>query len=1099
MKFDSLEGKTIHEIIEKRLNQASSQKNNVDKLEVTSRINPIRASFAQERLWYLHQLQPNDTSYNTYFAFTLSGDLDELALKEALNMIVQRHESLRTTFREIDGKAFQIIVDSEEIKINFVDLSNTRFERQFLLNIVNTPFSLQEGPLFQVHLIKLEASKHILLFNMHHIIFDGWSAGIFMDELTTLYEANVKGDKCDLVPIKYQYADFSNWQRKHLTVERMGRYLKYWADKLKGAPPYIELPYDKMRPSILNSEGDLYKIIIPEKIANEIRNLSKKEGVTLFMTLLSAFYILIYKYTKQKDIVIGSPIAARTSKEIESIIGFFVNMVCLRGEICENQEFKSFLREVMDTCIEAYSNQDLPFEKLIEELQPERDLSRTPIFQVMFELQHGSHTFSIEGLEVNSIEDSVITSKYDLSIIIEDLEDGSLVVNFEYSTNLFNRDTIVRMANNFQNIIKNVIANPDAMISEIEVMTKSEKDKLLLEWTDTKRSFVKDKSFFELFIEQVTKTPNNIAVMDEEGTLTYKEIYLLSNEISKRLMLSGASNETVVGLLGNRDRYYLASILAIFQVGGVYLPLDPNYPIQRIKHILQQSKCKTILFSSTSEEEVQNLDLNDLLNYSVQTVNLDEIIKNKIQMDLCSIAKVFPENLAYIIFTSGSTGLPKGTMIEHRNMMNHLFSKIVDLKLTSRDTVAQTASQCFDISIWQFLTTILVGGRIRIYSDQTVMDPTLLLEKVKNDRVTVMETTPSYLKLFIEEAVKSNYCNQLLRFMLVTGEQSDSKLLKNWIKAFNDTEIINAYGPAECADDVTMYRVNNINHLQPGIAPIGKAINNIKIYILDNELNLLPIGSKGEIFVGGAGVGRGYINNPKATANKFLPDPYSNRLGERLYRTGDLGRYRMDGTIEFLGRIDNQIKIRGFRIEIEEVEVNLLQHDSISDVVVTIHIDKNMEKYLIAYVVLEQGNNNITDWDLRDELEKKIPKYMIPSQYIFMDKLPLSPNGKIDRKLLPIPNVNNSINEFIPISTDTEKALALIWTEVLGEKNIGKRDNFFNIGGHSLLAIQVISRSRVKFNVPLPVSSIFEVPTLGKLADYIDTLCWVMNVSQAEH
>lgn len=1089
------ERKSIQELISQRLQSNAAHDRQRERMERVPRDRPVRASFAQERLWYFQQFQPNDTSYNTRFAFHVKGPLNEFALRQTLNELVKRHEALRTTIVEIEGEAYQKINDPYSIPLHTKDFSGFFSEervKQYVEQTVNKPFDLEAGPLFEAHLIRIDSGHHILLFHMHHIVFDGWSVGIFMNDLKNLYESYCRKQRHTLEPLAYQYADFSAWQRKTLTDEQIDKHLQYWLTKLDGAPQTIELPYDKARSPVQSSRGNLLKLVLAADCAEKVREFSRQEGTTLFITMLTAFYILLYKYTKQSDLLIGSPIAARTSKELESIIGFFVNMICLRGTVREEATFRDLVREVKNVCLEAYTHQDLPFEKLVEKLQPERDLSRSPLFQVMFEVQHGSHTVSIEGLEIESMEDSSVTSKYDLSLIVEDIEDGSLVLNFEYCTDLFEDETIKRFGSNFIHFVKTIVSQPDQKVSESDIICESEKRTLLVEWTDTSKEFASKQDYYTLFRKQALQTPDNIAAQDDNGHYTYAQLLHFADRISLHLRQSGVGLEDVVGLLGKRDFSYLASIIAILQCGAVYVPLDPGYPEQRIRYILQQSKCKLLLQTGTLESESDTWTAQADGSLAHRVLRLEDVRS----AEPCEEEKraaapiISPMNAAYTIFTSGSTGLPKGSMVEHQGLMNHLFSKIDDFRLTARDTIAQTASQCFDISVWQFLAILLVGGKVRIYREETVHDPALLLELAERDAVTVMEATPAYLKVLLQAAKDCGSSNKALKHMLVTGEQADSKLLKDWLDAFPATTIVNAYGPSECSDDVTLYHVRDATVLPPGLAPIGKAISNMRVYILDDSLQLLPIGAKGEIYIGGVGVGRGYIHHPRMTADRFLPDPFRSEKGARLFRTGDLGRYRSDGTLEFLGRADNQVKLRGFRIELEEIEANVKRIEFVQNAAVTVQPDHNGEKQLVAYVVLKEKQKEVASSQLQKELEKILPKYMIPACFVQLEALPLSPNGKIDRKSLPAPQFRD-VSKTVPPTTKTEKELAAIWSEILGVSQIGKTDHFFDIGGHSLLGIQVVARARKTFNVPLPVSCIFEAPTLESMADAIDTIKWI--------
>jgi amino acid adenylation domain-containing protein len=972
---------------------------------------------------------------------------------------------------------------------------------------------------------------------MHHIISDGWSMALFTSELTALYQAYISGKPSPLPELEIQYADFSLWQRTYIG-DVLNEQLAYWEKQLADAPPLLTLPTDHPRPAVQSYRGDYLSFTLPKELTKSLKQLSQQQSCTLFMTLQAAFALLLSRYSGLDDILVGTPIANRQQKEIEPLIGFFVNTLVLRNDLSGNPTFLEFLRSVRQVALDAYQHQALPFERLVESLQPERTLSQNPIFQVMFDMQNTRQShFELELVTVTPLEVPESTAKFDLSLSMEEEEESlSLMGWWEYSTDLFEEATISRMASHFQTLLEAIVANPSQPIGHLPLLTEAERHQLLREWNDTLWPSagvdrVKlpggiqiddpfDKCFHQLFEEQVERTPEAIAALFENQQLTYSELNTRANHLSRILVESGVEAEKIVGLLGERNLDFLTGILAIFKAGGVYLPLDPFLPVERLSHMMKQSQATLILASKTKRVEQRLSEIKgrgeiQVLWLDQQPTLSDNPCSPPFSDNPCS-PRCGPNNLAYIIFTSGSTGLPKGAMIEHKGMLNHLYAIWLDFELTSRDTVAQNASQCFDISVWQFLLPLIVGGRVHIFSNEVARDPEELLAQVAANGITILEVVPSLLRVMLESNVEhdpstcSGHRLSKLRWLIPTGEALPPELSRQWFKRYPDIPMMNAYGPAECADDVTFYPLYEPPAPDVVNMPIGRPVINMQMYILDPHLQPVPIGVAGELYIGGIGVGRGYLHDAQRTKQAFMNDPFGRpppspltplkrtprskpTLGEgegvragRLYKTGDWGRYLPDGNIEFLGRIDHQVKIRGFRIELGEIEAALTQHPKVQEAVVIVREEGG--KRLVAYLVTSGAGmlrkEPVNNHELRRHLSVKLPATMIPSAFVQLEAMPLTPNGKIDRRKFPVPDSSSLAltGTYLPPRNSTEQQLVHIWQEVLGLHSVGVRENFFDLGGHSLLAVRLMALIQQHFGVNLALATLFQNPTIEQLA-----------------
>lgn len=1041
------------------------------------------ASFAQQRLWLLDQVHPGSAAYNLFFTVRINMLLNGETLAQSLDALSQRHEVLRTAFGVRDGQPVQLIFPDMKVPLTIIDMQHLPASeredelRRLALEEVQRPFDLASGPLLRVTLFQLEPEASLLLLTIHHIIFDGWSAHIFFRELAALYRQFDAGSSAPLPALPVQYADFAVWQREQLQGELLEEQLAYWKKQLAGAPTALELPIDRPRPPLPTSPGATLLFALPRSLTDELKALSRKEGISLFTLLVTSFQTLLYRYTGQDDLLLGIDAADRGQAETEGLIGCFVNTLVLRGNLTGNPTFRELLGRTWQGISGAYAHQDLPIEYLVRELQPERSVGQNPFFQVMLSLDPPG---APSDWEMTAMPLESGAAKFDLSLEMQDQAQG-LLTYLEYNTDLFDAATIERLTGHWQTLLEGIVADPEQRIADLPLLTEAEWQQQAIAWNATQTAYPERQCFHELFEAQVERTPQAVAVICEQEQLSYQELNRRANQLARHLQEQGVGPESIVPLLAERGIPFLTAMLAIFKAGGAYLPLDPRHPPSRIRHILAHSAARLLLATKDfapllaqalngTEVSPQVVYFEDLHFDGEETANLP--------------VRAAPRNLAYVIYTSGSTGLPKGAMLEQRGMINHLYAKIGALDITAGDSVAQTASQCFDISVWQFLAALLVGGRTHIFPDSVAHDPMRLLQQVEQHQVSILETVPSLLRVMLEsiEGGSSSYPRlERLRWLVPTGEALPPEFCRRWLSVYPYIPLLNAYGPTECSDDVTHYPIFAPLAERQVHTPIGRPINNIRLYILDQRLRPLPVGVSGELYVGGAGVGRGYLNDARRTAEAFVPDPFSDIPASRLYRTGDLARYLADGTIEFLGRVDHQVKIRGYRIELGEIEALLRQHGSVQDVVVVVREDIPGNRALVAYVVPTEGGAGD---GLRDYLKEKLPEYMVPSAFVLLEALPLTPNGKLDRRSLPAPEYGVG-EQFLAPATPLHHQLVRIWEELLEVRPVGIRDNFFDLGGHSLLVVSLVDRIEQETGKKLALATLFAGPTVEQLAEAI--------------
>ena len=1072
--------------------------NNSDRITKYPKMDYPPLSYAQSRLWFLDKLEEASFAYNLPFPVRIEGNLNDKALEESLKYVLNRHCILRTSFPENEGKPFQKVNEIGNHIIDEVDAvgnsinEKEEWTRDFITEQVRMPFDLSQGPLYNLKLIRLDDNLNVLLMIFHHIVLDGWGIDLMLNEIGICYQAFSGGKELNLPELDIQYVDYSIWHNEWMNSNQAESQLNYWKEELSQAPSLLQLPLVKPRPAVQTLNGATECFEVDSQLLNSLKELARINECSLFMVLFAAFNVLLYRYSHQDDILIGTTIANRNRAETEDLIGLFANTIVLRSDLSGDPTFSEFLLQVKTKALTAYANQDIPFEKVVEEVKPERSLSHTPLFQILFELQDisskGNNYFS--GLKMTSMEPENISAKFDMNLLFL-ISNEKLLGNLEYNCDLFDKEYIQRFVAHYINLLKTIVGNPQIRIDELQYISKEELEQVN-RWNNTHENFPLHASYDELFVGIVRKYPDKIAAVEGEINLTYDELNKRAELLASELQANGAGPERVVAILADRSARFLVSILAVFKCGAAYLPLDTRHPTNRHIKILDQAKPLIIITESRYLEKT-DAAIKGLQKNSIMKVVTDDILNRDLQGTFpISNPDVTPDNLSYIIFTSGSTGTPKGAMVIQKGMINHLYSKIRDLDINENDCIAQNASQCFDISVWQFLAALLVGGKVEIFPDDIAHDAEALIKQVDRNGITILEVVPSFMAVMTDMLeARSGYKFAQLRWLVPTGEALPPELALKWLDYFPNVPLINAYGPTECSDDVTHYPIYEKSDVHESSVPIGKPIANTRIIILDKNKRLVPIGVTGELYVAGDCVGRGYINDEVKTRSAFVENPF--RKGETIYKSGDLARYLPDGNIEFLGRIDTQVKVRGFRIELGEIETELRKFDKIKSAVAII---SKSGKDILAYVTIETPG--MTDEkEIKEYLLNKLPEYMIPAQVLILDEFPLTPNGKINRKELPEPEIKIGNGSLALPETATEKAVSKIWQELMQIGIVGNDQNFFDIGGHSLLATRLVTRLRDSFSVEIPLKTIFEKPTVKQLAEHIDNLNWLKSSSSA--
>jgi len=1029
-------------------------------------------SFAQQRLWFLSQLQQDSAVYNLAGGVRMEGALSVTALERALDEIVRRHESLRTTIRQIESEPVQILKSPHKFSLSQIDLRDVpetkrEAEAQSLLtHEARKPFNIEQGPLFRATLMLLSEREHILLLTMHHIISDGWSIGILVRELIELYDRPAR-----LPELSVQYVDFAAWQREWLQGELLDKQVSYWTENLAGAPSLLELPTDRPRPPTPTYRGARYPVVIPQELTQSLKQLSEQHNVTLFMTLLAAFQVLLFRHARQDDVVVGVPISGRNKPALENVVGLFVNMLAVRTDLSGNPTFRELLARVREAALGAYEHQDLPFEKLVEVIQPERDISYAPLFQVMFHLGNMSApAFDLPGLKLTPLVADTGTSKFDLTLDLVESSTG-LKGTFDYSTDLFDESTIQRLSERFNVLLRAIVANPETHIAALPLLSPTEEHQLLVAWNDTAEIFPQPACLHQIFEAQAAQTPNATAVKFEGDELTYTQLNQRANQLAHRLLKLGVGPEVPVAICMERSLHLPIALMAVLKAGGAYIPLDPAYPRERLSFILAETRAPVVL---TERVFADNPALE-----GVQVIQLDgDTDELATESTANPRVAVTEENLCYVIYTSGSTGQPKGAMLHHRGVRNRLFWGITDYKLGNGDAVLHKTPLTFDVSVWEIFAPLLSGACLVIAKPGGHQDTAYQLDLMAREKVTHVDYVPSMLEVLLE-AEGLDQCRNL-KIVTCAGEAL-TRELRDRFHSQTRSAMYNLYGPTEASLAVTYWVCNGTER----VIPIGRPMSNVRIYILDKHLRPVPIGVAGELHIGGVAPGRGYLKRPELTADNFIPDAFSQSGGERLYKTGDLARYRSDGALEFLGRLDHQVKIRGMRLELGEVEAALCQHPDVREAIVLAH-EITAGKSLVAYVVSKQEPLPTGD-ELRNYLRRTLPEYMVPSAIVVLTELPLLSNGKLDRRALPKPEEFLAQPEaaYIAPESELEQTLAGIWQEVFQVERVSIHSNFFDLGGNSLLLAKVHSKLRAALKRDIRIIELFKHSTIHTLAKYL--------------
>ncbi|MGO4951398.1 amino acid adenylation domain-containing protein [Paenibacillus sp. DRB1-1] len=1060
-------------------------------------------SFAQKRLFILNQLEGAELSYNMPEAMLLEGALDRARFEEALRKLVARHEMLRTGFEMADGEASQRIYQDLNFAVEFYRADEQEAEetvRRFV-----RPFDLAKPPLLRVGLVELAPARHILMYDMHHIISDGVSMEIFVEEFVRLYGGE------QLEPLRIQYKDYTVWQHSQEQKKRLQRQEAYWLDMFQGELPVLEMPTDYPRPAVQSYEGQTLEFFFDASKTDGLKQLASETGTTLFMVLLAAYNVLLHKYSGQEDVIVGTPIAGRNHGDVQPLIGIFLNTLAIRSYPASEKTFLSYLNEVKETTLHAFEHQNYPFEELVDKVQVTRDLSRNPLFDTLFTMQNTENEeFELEGLRLIPYPSALDTAKFDISLDVGE-ENGGLDYSFEYATALYKRETIERLAKHYEQLLVTIVSRPDAKIAELNLLTAAEKEQILGAFNPAQLEEAPAAAFHRLFEEQAERTPEAAAVVYENDRLTYAELNERANRLAATLRANGIGRESIVGILAERSVDLLVAVLAVWKAGGAYVPLDPDYPVERVRFMLEDSGAKVLLTQTPLRERAEaRLDeeelalaavlyLDDEASYSEERANapigsgmvsgkltdaVDDGDESHQNVGTDSFHEARPEDLAYVIYTSGTTGKPKGVMIEHRSLVNTAAGYRREYRLDQFPVrLLQLASFSFDVFVGDIARTLYNGGTMVIVPKDDRIDPSRLHHWMERERVTLFESTPALIVPFLEYVHEQQLDMSRMELLITSSDSCSVADYRTLQERFGSLfRIINAYGVTEAAIDSSFYDEELAKLPQTGNVPIGKAWLNAKFYIVDAHLNPVPVGVLGELVIGGVGVARGYLNRPELTEEKFVDSPFA--AGERLYRTGDLARWMEDGNVDFIGRIDNQAKIRGYRIETGEVEAKLLSVGGVKEAVVVVREDQEGQKALCAYYTAEEG---LTAADLKRAIASELPGYMIPSYFVELERLPLTPNGKINRKALPAPEGEaGSGTEYVAPRNELETKLAAIWQEVLGlAKEIGVHDNFFDIGGHSLRATTLAGKVFKELNVNLPLRDVFRHSTIAAMAEAI--------------
>jgi amino acid adenylation domain-containing protein len=1060
------------------------------------------ASFAQQRLWFLDQLEPESPAYNISAAYRLSGPLHVPALEQAISEIVRRHETLRTTFHAADGQPFQRVAPHRPLALPIVDLrglpeeDNDARTLQLATEEAHRPFDLAQGPLFRATLVQLAEEQYVLLLTMHHIVSDGWSKRVLNRELTALYGAYATGQPSPLPELPIQYADFAVWQREWLQGEVLERQLSYWRQQLGGSPPMLEVPTDRPRPAIQTYRGARQSLQLPKPLSDALRALSQGEGVTLFMTLLAGFQILLHRHTDEDDLLVGSPIAGRNQVEVEGLIGFFVNTLILRTNLAGNPTFRELLGRVREGALGAYAHQDLPFEKLVEELQPERSLSHTPLFQVFFNMQNLQDSrLALPGIVSEAVSFPEAESKFDLTLYVREQLEG-LRFDLVYNADLFDRPRILELLQQFRHLLGQVVAHPQASIAEYSLVTPAA------------QAFLPDPTMAlpepsyacvaETVLSWAERTPDQAAVCQGGQSWTYHHLAETAQLLARILLGQGMERGEVVAVTGERSFGLIASMTAVLASGGVLLTLDPNLPSHRQQLMLREAGAKHLFYVGRCRAEDEWV--RQLQSVAVTWLEPDggpmALPPELSHAEAVELPRLTPDEPAYLFFTSGTTGIPKGVLGCHKGLSHFLTWQRDTFAVGPHDRCAQLTGLSFDVVLRDVFLPLSSGASLHLPEEWDDPQSEKILAWLEEEKITLLHTVPALAQTWLMD-VPEGVTLQSLRWVFFAGEPLTNSLIRRWRQAFPQvSRIVNLYGPTETTLAKCCYPVPS--DPLPGVQPIGEPLPETQALVMRDSGQLCGIGEPGEIVLRTPFRSLGYVNAPAENRKRFFPNPFREDRRDLLYRTGDRGRYRADGSVEIHGRLDDQVKIRGVRVEPDEVTAVLSKHPAVKSCAVVPRTDEQGEAFLVAYVVASEQNQAMTA-DLRSYLSTQLPSAMLPSAFMLLDALPLTPNGKVDRWALPAPSGRHPALDAVYVAprTPTEEILAGIWAAVLGLDRVGVEDNFFELGGHSLLATRIISRLYNAFQVAIPLRSFFEAPTLAGLAEAIEKV--KDRAEQAEH
>lgn len=1049
-------------------------------------------SHGQQRLWFLNELMPGNPLYNTPFTVKITGALQRDILEKSLNEIIRRHQVLRTVFRKENKEPVQEILPKLELPIDFEDLrslsapeANAQIVRQAQQE-ARFSFDLTTGPLLRFKLLQIRDDEFIFLLTMHHIVSDGWSTGVFLNELVTLYQAYSESAPSLLPDLPIQYADYAVWQKTWLDDDALQDQIAYWKEQLKDIPDLIDLPTDHPRPAFQTANGSTYSFIIDPELSRSIDQLVTKFDVTRFMFLVATFQTLLYRYSGQEDFTVGTPVANRNRSEIEGLIGFFINSLVLRANFSGNPTFVQYLQQVKLTTLAAFSNQDVSFEKLVEILQPARDTGYSPLFQVMFVLHNaplGELAFS--GLKLEALDIERGTAKFDLILNIFE-EEKQLKGTLEFNTDLFDRDTIVRMAGHYRLLLHSIIASPEIPVSRLNILSAEERSTILNEWAGRSAVGREDLLIHQLITEQAQLNPDKTALRCLDEQLSYNEMDKRANRLANYLLEQGIGQGSKIGVCLSRSVDMVVSLLAVLKGGWVFVPLDPEYPQERLTYIIEDAQLQTILSKSGTVSRLPD-SVPQLILLDEQTERLEQVSNTVPEI------KVNGADPAYIIYTSGSTGLPKGVLISHQSIAGHCRQTAKIYEVTPEDRYLQFAAINFDAALEQIFTPLISGAQLILRENEIWPTSDFHKKMIRYDLTVINLPTPYWEQLSDEWNRNPDLIpDHSLRLVIVGGDALHRESVKGWRDLpLGPVRLLNAYGPTETTITASLFELGHDKSdlIDRPIVPIGKPLPNRKFYVLDEHGNPVPGGIPGELHIGGDHLAIGYLNQPKLTEDRFIPDPFSTNGNGRLYKTGDLVRWLKDGNLEFLGRKDDQVKIRGFRIELGEIEFALNQHPGVRYAVVTVRENAGNQKQLIAYIKAPE-QQPLTFDEMRAFLSKKLPDYMIPTAVVNLSDFPQTPSGKIDKKLLPAPDQirPDLAANYVAPRTPVEEKLAQLTAEILGVERVGVYDNFFDLGGHSMLAIKVISQIREEFQVEIGLRQLFEEPHVAGLSRAITEL-----------